>query len=66
MVSLGTEAMELGTVLTGEFDQYFLVPHPGKVHEPVLVPNADLLARHSQDVKLEFELRFTVVSWRPC
>ena len=65
MMSLGTEAMELWTVLTGEFDQYFLVPHPGKVHEPVLVPNAVLLARHSQDVKLELE-RFTVVSLRPC
>jgi hypothetical protein len=51
--------------LTGEFDQYFLVPHLGKVHEPVLVPNAVLLARHSQDVKLELE-RFSVVSLWPC
>lgn len=55
MVSLGTEAVELGTVSTSEFDQYFLVPHLGKIHEAVLVPSAVVLARHPQDAKLEIE-----------
>ena len=45
-----------------------LVSHLGHIHEPVLVPSVDLLARRSQDAKLKLELPFTVITWRrwPC